>query len=39
MAEFWLGAALGCLGTIAGGFIWALVCLRRPANFNQYEVE
>lgn len=39
MAEFWFGAALGSIATIFGGFLWALVCLRRPANFDQYEVE
>jgi len=39
MAEFWFGAALGSLATMFGGFIWALIALRRPAQFNQYEVE
>ncbi len=39
MAEFWFGCAMGSLATLAGFFIWALVSLRRPANFDQYEVE
>lgn len=38
-AEFWFGYAMGVLSLAVGLFIWAMLCLRRPTDFNQYEVE
>lgn len=37
--DFLFGAALGSIFTIAGVFLWCLVSLRRPTDFDQYEVE
>ena len=39
MAEFFFGCAMGSIATLAGNFIWCLLTLRRPTNFDQYEVE
>lgn len=38
-AEFWFGCAMGSLATLAAIFVWCMLTLRRPTDFDQYEVE
>ena len=39
MAEFLFGCAMGSIATFAGIFLWCVLTLRRPTDFDQYEVE